>query len=99
MLLRARVLSLVLAVLALAPAAGRAQSEGDLRARVARLRAERPATVPDGTLVSIEYMLDISARIQTRFSNQAESWRRRAAQFLEAAEAGRDPSRRRAGRS
>ncbi len=91
MLLRARVLSLVLAGLALAPATGRAQSIDDLRARVARLRAERPATVPDGTLVSIEYMLDISARIQTRFSNQAESWRRRAAQFLDAAEAGRDP--------
>lgn len=68
-----------------------AQSIDDLRARVARLRAQRPTAVPEGTLVSIEYLLDVSARIEGRFSNQALAWRRRAAAFLEAAEAGRDP--------
>lgn len=87
--MRARLLVL-LAALAL-PSSASAQSVDALRQRVAALRADRPAAVPEGTLVSIEYMLDVSERIERRFGPQSEAWRTRADRFLTAAEDGRDP--------
>jgi hypothetical protein len=62
-----------------------------LRERLTSLEAHRPETVPQGTLESIAYMVDTSERIEERFPAQSESWRRRAAGFLERAEAGHDP--------
>ncbi|MEZ4336145.1 MAG: extensin family protein [Sandaracinaceae bacterium] len=55
------------------------------------MRRNRPATVPDGALTSIEYLLDVSERIERRFPPQSTAWRERAARFVESAEAGRDP--------
>lgn len=63
----------------------------DLRSRLQTLRAHRPEAVPEGSLEGIAYVLDIADRIDTRFATQAASWRRRAQQYLTAAEAGRDP--------
>lgn len=84
--------SLCLLLLLLGAAApAEAQSFVELRDRVARVRANRPATVPDGTLTSIEYLLDVSERIERRFPTQSAAWRARATSFLESAEAGRDP--------
>lgn len=91
MISRPRLLTILLLGSLFCAAPAHAQTIDELRARVARLRTERPATVPEGTLVSIEYLLDVSARIESRFSNQALAWRRRAVSFLESAEAGRDP--------
>ena len=62
-----------------------------LRARLATLEARRPEGVPEGALTSIGYMVDTADRIENRFAPQSESWRRRAAGFLERAEAGHDP--------
>jgi predicted esterase len=85
-------LTLVLAVLALDPSTVSAQSSPEeLRARVERLRARRPAAVPEGALLSIEYLIDIAQRIERRFAPQSASWLRRAERFLRAAEDGRDP--------
>ncbi len=72
-------------------APARAQSVADLRARAAAARADRPASVPEGTLTSIDYLLDVSERIERRFGSQAEAWRNRAERFLTSVEAGRDP--------
>ncbi len=63
-------LGLVLALLS-PPASAGAQSVDELRARVARLREHRPESVPEGTLVSIEFRLDVSTRIEGRFAEQA----------------------------
>jgi hypothetical protein len=95
--LASRVHAPLLALALLAPTAlGTAQprastSQDELRARVARLRQNRPASVPEGTLLSIEYLLDIARRIEQRFPTQSAQWTRRAERFLESAERGRDP--------
>ncbi|MGE0790032.1 MAG: extensin family protein [Sandaracinaceae bacterium] len=73
------------------PLSAQAQSVDELRQRVAALRSHRPATVPEGTLTSIEYLLDVSERIEPRFETQSVAWRERAARFLTSAESGRDP--------
>jgi len=62
-----------------------------LRSRLATLSANRPAAVPEGTLTSLGYMVDTAERIENRFTPQSESWRQRAAGFLDRAEAGHDP--------
>ncbi len=85
--MRARTL---LTLLLLAPATARAQSVDALRDRVEAVRRDRPPGVPEGTLVSIDYMLDVSERIERRFGPQSEAWRERAERFVAAAEEGRD---------
>lgn len=62
-----------------------------LRADLAELRASRPQTVPEGSLTGIEYLLDVADRIERGFAPQAASWRAKAARYIEAARAGRDP--------
>jgi len=47
--------------------------------------------LPESTWVGIAYQLDTAARIDRRFPYQSAEWRLRAARFLDAAEAGRDP--------
>ncbi|MCS6857584.1 MAG: extensin family protein [Sandaracinaceae bacterium] len=69
----------------------RAQSEDPLRERVVRLRANRPPGVSEGALISIDYLLDVSARIARGFPEQSSWWRRQAESFIQLAEAGRDP--------
>ncbi len=50
------------------------------------------ASVPRGTLVSIRHLLDSADRMQRRgFEAPAESWRRRATEYLRVVEQGRDP--------
>ena len=79
-------------VLLAAPAArADAPPVAALRSRLATLAANRPAAVPEGTLTSLGYMVDTAERIENRFATQSESWRRRAAGFLDRAEAGHDP--------
>lgn len=87
--MRASPLVVFLCLLAAVPA--RAQTLTELRDRVAAVRRDRPSAVPEGTLTSIEYLLDTSERIERRFPSQSAAWRARAASFLTAAEAGRDP--------
>ncbi|MBX3272362.1 MAG: extensin family protein [Sandaracinaceae bacterium] len=86
-----RILRLLLPLLLLAASPARAQSFRELRDRVETVRRARPPSVPEGTLVSIEYLIDVAERIERRFPTQSNSWRSRAASFLEAAAAGRDP--------
>ncbi len=81
----------LLATLTASPARADAPSVVALRERLTALEAHRPEAVPPGTLVSIGYMVDTSDRISERFPTQSESWRRRAAGFLDSAEAGHDP--------
>ncbi|MCX7807879.1 MAG: hypothetical protein N2515_04670, partial [Deltaproteobacteria bacterium] len=69
----------------------RAQSEDPLREKVVRLRANRPPGVSEGALISIDYLLDVSARIARGFPEQSSWWRRQAESFIQLAEAGRDP--------
>lgn len=73
-----------------APAAGQA-SATQLRARLAETRQSHPAGIPDGSLRSIDYTIDVSERIEGRFTEQAASWRRRAASFLDRVQEGHDP--------
>lgn len=84
---------LLLASLAALPEHASAQEDSleELRARAERLRQQSPSPVPEGTLTSIDYLLDVSARIARRFPEQSRAWRQRAARFLESAERGRDP--------
>lgn len=92
--LRASLLATLALILALSASGGMAQqrtSQDASRARVERLRAQRPTTVPEGTLVGIEYLLDIARRIEPRFPTQSAAWARRAERFLDSAERGRDP--------
>ncbi|MCB9592033.1 MAG: extensin family protein [Sandaracinaceae bacterium] len=85
-----RQISLALLLLA-ASAPAQAQSIAELRDQVAEVRQNRPPSVPEGTLTSIEYLLDVSERIERRFPTQSATWRERAARFLASAAAGRDP--------
>ncbi|MEM9072132.1 MAG: extensin family protein [Myxococcota bacterium] len=58
----------------------------------ARLAAAQDASVPRGTLTSIEYLLDAADRMERReFTEAATSWRQRASRYLRAVEEGRDP--------
>lgn len=71
---------------------GRAPTRpAEMRAELARLRAARDPRVPEGTLTSIEYALDVADRIERTFAPQSEQWRATAARNLEAVRAGRDP--------
>lgn len=86
-----RFLSLAALLLALTPAALAAQAPATPGARLDRLEANRPDGVPAGTLTSIRYLLQVADRIERRFPEQSEAWRRRAARYLDEIEAGRDP--------
>jgi len=79
------------AILVFLAAPARAQTVESLRGRLAEVRADRPSGVPEGTLTSIAYLLDVSERIERRFPSQSEAWRTRAARFLDSVEQGRDP--------
>ncbi len=68
-----RLLPLVLLLLLPLPVSAQTQSVDALRQRVARLRAQRPMPVPEGTLHSIEYMLDVSNR--TELAGLTGRWR------------------------
>lgn len=84
--------ALLATALLTAPGLTSAQASVDaLRARAARLHDARPASVPEGTRVSIEYLLDIATRIERRFPEQSVAWRRQAERFLDSVEQGRDP--------
>jgi predicted esterase len=80
-----------LALVAASAARADAPPVAALRSRLAVLAANRPEAVPEGTLTSIGYMVDTAERIENRFAPQSESWRRRAAGFLDRVEAGHDP--------
>lgn len=73
----------------------RAQADSEtparLRADLAALRTSRPEQVPPGSLTGIEYLLDVADRIERGFAPQAASWRAKAARYIEAVRAGRDP--------
>lgn len=62
-----------------------------LRQRLEALAKARPATVPQGALTSIRYVVDVADRIRTSFPSDAPEWQTRARRYLEAAEQGRDP--------
>ncbi|AKF07082.1 extensin family protein [Sandaracinus amylolyticus] len=62
-----------------------------MREEVARLRTSRPAAVPEGTLTSIEYLLDVAERIERGEGPQSARWRATAARYLAAVREGRDP--------
>lgn len=73
------------------PVAGAPQSTSALREQLASIRAQRPAAVPEGTLTSIEYLLDVSERIERTFEPQSIEWRARAQRYLATVREGRDP--------
>src|SRR5690606_6033776 len=81
---------LVAAFMASTPAAS-ADTPASLLARLEAIRASAHPGVPDGSLVAIEYLLERATNIEGRFAEAAARWRARAARYLEAAEAGRDP--------
>ncbi|MBC7170834.1 MAG: hypothetical protein H5U40_00315, partial [Polyangiaceae bacterium] len=72
-------------------ASAQAPSVDELRARLHAARAATPATVPDGTLVSIEHLITTASEIEARHPTAAPLWRRRAGRYLDAVAAGRDP--------
>lgn len=67
-----------------------AQSFDELHGRVETARASG-SPVPEATLTSIEYLLDVSERIEARYGPASETWKTRAMRFLESVESGRDP--------
>ncbi|MDQ3033760.1 MAG: extensin family protein [Myxococcota bacterium] len=87
------VLLCALAIPVLTSSSVAAQTEGapSLREQLAQVRASRPAGVPEASLTSIEYLLDVADRIERGFAPQSAVWRATAARYLEAARAGRDP--------
>lgn len=85
--------------LGLAPDLARSQAEPrTLRARIAALRASPPPGVPPGSLVSLDYLLDVAERTSRQFGTQSQAWRARAERYLAMAEAGHDPYPAEAGR-
>src|SRR5262249_20887387 len=68
----------------------RAQTLEALQARLAALRDQRPAGLPDAVVPSIAHVLDVAQRIEGKFPTQAVEWRGRAAGCLDAAERGQD---------
>jgi enterochelin esterase-like enzyme len=62
-----------------------------MRGELARVRASPRPGVPDGTLTSIEHVLDVSERIERGFETQSIAWRARAERYLAAVREGRDP--------
>lgn len=69
-----------------------APSVAELRAQLEAARRDRPAAVPAGSLLSIQYLIDTAERIDGgRFAAQSESWRRRAARYLARVRDGVDP--------
>src|SRR5262245_13591763 len=87
-----RLLVALLALLALAGTAhAQAPSIADLRGRLDAVRASHPTAVPEGTLVSIQHLVDTAEQIEERHPTAAPLWRRRAERYLDAVEAGRDP--------
>jgi hypothetical protein len=90
-MLERSIYAVLLALWMCSPALARAQSIAELRERAARLHHQRAASVPDGTVTSIEYLLDVAERIQGRFGPQSNAWKARAARFLDAVEHGHDP--------
>lgn len=76
-----------------APAAASAEAPtpAELRARLEAARARRPAAVPEGTLVSIEHLIETAEAIEARHAAVAPLWRRRAGRYLDAVAEGRDP--------
>ncbi len=80
-----------LAVATAAPSAAGAQTLEALRARLASARERAPRSVPEGTLVSIQHLVDTAEQIEDRHPTAAPLWRRRADRYLTAVEAGRDP--------
>ncbi|MBK7150418.1 MAG: extensin family protein [Sandaracinaceae bacterium] len=95
-----RTLALLLALVALAllvrPGSVSAQAarpdpdQGELERRVAALQASQ-TTLPPGTVRSIAYTVEHAADIRQNFSDASRAWRRRAARYLDRAEAGHDP--------
>lgn len=72
-------------------AQSQATPPGTARERLARLQAERPESVSEGVLISIQHLLDTADRIEPRYPVQAPRWRARAERYLGEVEAGRDP--------
>jgi hypothetical protein len=76
---------------ALAQEGGGTPGIAELRTKLAAVRSQASAAVPEGTLVSIEYLIETAEQIEARHPKAAPLWRRRAARYLETAAAGRDP--------
>ncbi len=66
-------------------------SSAELLHQLEALEADPPASVPEGTLLSIRYLIETSNRIEGSFPTQSESWRTRAARYLRLAREGTDP--------
>lgn len=91
-----RALSVLFVVISILASSAVASADGpaavaSLRERLERVRAARPAGVPDGTLTTIDFLLWLSQDIEARFPDKAPLYRRRAATYLDAVEGGRDP--------
>jgi predicted esterase len=87
-------LSVAIALLAVFAAPSGAQEKVDtaaLRQRLEALSKARPSSVPEGALLSIEYVIDVAERIRKSFPKDAPEWETRARRYLDAAEQGRDP--------
>jgi predicted esterase len=87
-------LSVVTALLAAFVGPVRAEEKIDttaLRQRLEALSKARPASVPEGALLSIRYVIDVAERIRKSFPKDAPEWQTRARRYLDAAEQGRDP--------
>lgn len=84
-------LAVLAAVLLVGGTAAAQPSTAELREQLAQARRDRPDAVPEGTLISIGYLIDTANRIEDRFSEQSVAWRRTAAAYLEEVRQGRDP--------
>ena len=100
-LLSAFALALPCSLGSLAPSTASAQrpdpDQGELERRVAALQASH-STLPPGSIRSIAYTVEHAADIRQNFSEASRAWRRRAARYLDRAEAGHDPFQEEAGK-
>lgn len=89
--------SVALGVSALGSAQPPDPDTADLARRIEALR--RSGThLPEGTLLSLEYTVETADAIRRNHSDAARAWRRRAARYLDRAEAGHDPFQEEAGK-
>ncbi|MFK7999454.1 MAG: extensin family protein [Polyangiales bacterium] len=74
-----------------AAAPSTAAAQPSVRDRLEAMENARPATVPEGAVLSVRHMLDTADRIEANHAERAPEWRRRATRYLERMEAGQDP--------
>ncbi len=67
----------------------RALAQDSFEARLDALRSRND--VPQAAVTSVEHLWNTAGRIEDRYEEASESWRRRARRYAEALEAGQDP--------